>query len=415
MKIATSHPAKQVVVYEIVKQLLAQGCLAAHLASVYYDPGRLRYGVWRHLPGPLGKRIDLELRKRCSPGLPSRVVRDAPWVEVVLAVLSKIPWLGRFLGHRRAYRLTDWFHDRRAARWVRRQKGLDVVVAFQGSALNTLKAAKAVKATAVLMAMHPLDHHRIVAAEYARFGRHVPSETPERLLHELSVADYIVSASRATTKALQASGVPPGKIKELPYGIDACLPKYSGPRVGSNRVVRFLFVGKLSLHKGLHVLRDAFQAIPAANVSLTIVGRPVSDLETQLLGTWQDPRVRIVDEVPDIIDAYLSADVFVFPSLVEGFGMVTLEAMAAGLPVIVTNRCSTVVRDGVDGYVVAAGSSDELRARMVRLTESPAERITLGHNARQRAREFTWERFGTALTDWLAEVTAKDRCQSARA
>jgi glycosyltransferase involved in cell wall biosynthesis len=407
MKVVTSHPAKQVVVYSIVKQLRLRGWLAVHLASVYYDPEKLRYRIWRRLPGVFAERIDQQLQKRSSPGLPPQLVDEAPWLELSLALMMRMPLLGRLLASRKPLRIVDWFHDRRASRWVARQNGVDVVIAFQGAALKTLTAARAINATAILMATHPFNHERIVAQEYARLGQRMKPEPKRRVLDEALAADYIVSASRSTTEALQEFGIPLVRIKEIPYGFDPDGPDSTAPQSTSDGVVRFLFVGKLSIHKGLHTLRAAFDAIPGSDLSLTLVGRPVSDVEVRLIDQWKDKRVRVVDEVDNIADAYRTSDVFVFPSFVEGFGMVILEAMAAGLPVIVTDRCSTVVRDGLDGYVVTAGSTEALREKMVHLANSPRDRLRLGASAKKRAREFTWDRFGLDFGTWLEEVRAK--------
>jgi starch synthase len=405
LKVVTSHPAKQVVVYSIAAQLHQRQLLANHIASVYYDPTKLRYRVWQSLPR-IGPRIDYQLQKRSSPDLPANLVDDGPWVELVLAALAKAPVARRLLAIRPTYQITNWFHDRRAARWIRRHRSIDAVIAFQGAALNSLIAAKAIGATAVLMAMHPLDHHQIVAQEYARFGRTVSSKTPARLLKEIAVADHIVSASLSTTEALVSHGVPRGKIKEIPYGIDTDSYSSSNPETAVDPdYTRFLFVGKLSVHKGLHVLRDAFQRITNPNIKLTLVGRPVGEVERHILQFWKDPRVEVVAEVDSIRTAYARADVFVFPSLVEGFGMVTLEAMASGVPVIVTTRCASVVRDGIDGYVVEPGSADQLVEKMSLLAGAPATRKILGQNALERSREFTWNRFGDIFGDWLLQVT----------
>lgn len=409
MKVITSHPAKQVVVYSIAQQLMLRGCLVAHLASVYYDSAKLRYGIWHRVPGTLGRRIDQQLRKRWSPGLPNEIVDDAPWVELSLAALVRFPWFGRLLANRKPFRIVAWFHDRRAARWIARQTGIDAVIAFQGAALRTLRAARAINAKAILMATHPLNHDRIVAEEYKRLGWPVRQVSVRRLVQEALTADYLVSASRATSEALREIGIPSSRIKEIPYGFDRRAEDRRRLNTGGSETTgttRFLFVGKLSLHKGLHVLREAFGSIRNANVRLTLVGRPVGDCERQIVRDWNDPRVHIVEEVDDIDDAYSHADVFVFPSMVEGFGMVILEAMAAGLPVIVTTRCSTVVRDGVDGFVIQPGSRDELRERMLQFATCHADRVRLGKNAMQRAREFTWCGFGNEFDEWLRRVTA---------
>jgi glycosyltransferase involved in cell wall biosynthesis len=405
MKVVTSHPGKQVVVYSIVSQLLAYNSLAAHLASVYYDPSKLRYSVWSHLPGTVGDRIDRQLQKRRSPALPANMVIDGPWAEMVMAALARVPLVANMFSGGQLYRCTNWFHDRRAARWVSHQSHIDAVIAFQGAALKTLVAARSINARAVLVATHPVDHEDIVATEYARYGRRYAATTRNRVLQEAAAADYILTASSYTTEALERRGVQASRIKEIPYGIDCDCAQPPQRRPVDRRPVRFLFVGKLSLHKGLHILRDAFQSLAMSDVALTIIGRPVGPIERRLLSTWHDSRLQVVSEVCDITAEYEAADVFVLPSLVEGFGMVTLEAMATGLPVIVTDRCSTFVRNGVDGYVVASGSAEELRGRMMHLARCPAERIRLGNNARERAAEFSWARFGKEFHDWLLEIT----------
>jgi glycosyltransferase involved in cell wall biosynthesis len=107
---------------------------------------------------------------------------------------------------------------------------------------------------------------------------------------------------------------------------------------------------------------------------------------------------------PDIRVAYRDADVFVFPSLVEGFGMVTMEAMGSGLPVIVTEGSKAVVRDGTDGFVLEPGNVDALVESMTRLAEDASLRNTLGRHARQQAHLYTWDRFGTELTGWFESI-----------
>jgi glycosyltransferase involved in cell wall biosynthesis len=407
MKVITSHPGKQVVAYSIAEQLFERDCLAAHIASVYYDSSKIRYALWRNLPWGIGQGVDKELMKRSSAGLPARVVRDGPWLELILRGLGRHAWLSQWLAERRAYRLVDRWHDRRAARWIVRQTGIDAVVAFQGSALRTLGAARSIKATAILMATHPLNHHRIVQAEYDRLGCRNRSESEQRLIQEAQTADYLVSASRSTSEALHEIGIPAARIKEIPYGLS---PKHFSrcePIAPAKPRTRFLFVGKLSAHKGLHILRDAFHSLESPGSELTLIGRPVGDCERRLVREWNDRRVAFVEEVDDIDQMYAGADVFVFPSLVEGFGMVILEAMAAGLPVIVTDRCATVVRNGVDGFVVSHGSAGELREKMEYLASHETERVRLGENARQRAGQFTWNRFGDEFEKWLREVSKK--------
>jgi len=104
-----------------------------------------------------------------------------------------------------------------------------------------------------------------------------------------------------------------------------------------------------------------------------------------------------IPNVPRIMlaEIYRWADVFVFPTLIEGMGLVVLEAMASGIPVIVTpNGPGDVVREGVDGYVVPIRDVDAIADRLDYLRANPEARMQMGANARERALEFTWEAYG---------------------
>lgn len=399
LRVVTSHPAKQVVAYDISRQLAAHGYLAAHLAAVYYVPRRFPYNLASFAPGAARRKVQRELLKRRCNALPDESIVDWPWVELAIRAIQQFPGL-RYLP---AYRVIDIAHDRFAAHWIRRHRRIDIVMAYAGSALETLRAARAIGVRSVLIAIHPLSHQRIIAAEYERLRVPVPPSHLPRLFRELEVADYFLTPSSMTTDSLVEVGVPRARIKQIPLGIDVPAGQQLPTRPVSDRV-RFLFVGKLSIHKGLHVLRQAWSLVDLPNVSLTLVGRPIGRFEAGLVETWTDRRVHVIPEVADIAEAYRQADVFVFPSLVEGFGMVTLEAMASGLPVIVTEHSPAVVRDGVDGFVARPGDPEALARCMTQLAQQPALRAELGRNAYECARQYTWERFGSELCGWLNAI-----------
>src|SRR5262249_33445676 len=93
-----------------------------------------------------------------------------------------------------------------------------------------------------------------------------------------------------------------------------------------------------------------------------------------------------------------AADVFVFPSLFEGSAVVTYEALACGLPSIVTPNAGSVVRDGVEGFLVRPRNALALAARMEQLGNNRELRSTMAKAARLRALAFDWPRYHAALT-----------------
>ncbi|MDE2507854.1 MAG: glycosyltransferase family 4 protein, partial [Planctomycetota bacterium] len=101
------------------------------------------------------------------------------------------------------------------------------------------------------------------------------------------------------------------------------------------------------------------------------------------------------------------ADVFVFPSLFEGSAVVTYEALASGLPCVVTPNAGSVVRDGVDGFLVPARDVDALAARIENLGRDVDLRAAASRAARIRALEFDWPRYQAAVIDAIRQIKAR--------
>ena len=99
-----------------------------------------------------------------------------------------------------------------------------------------------------------------------------------------------------------------------------------------------------------------------------------------------------------------AADVFVFPSLFEGSAVVTYEALACGLPGVVTPAAGSVIRDGIEGFVVMPRDVTALAQRMEQLGQSPQLRARMSAAARSRALEFDWPRYHGSILDAVAEV-----------
>jgi len=408
VRVVTSHPAKQVAVYDISAQLAAHGQLKAHLAATYYVPDRFPYRLASFVRGEAGRGLTRQLQKRRFPPLPDELVVDWPWTELSVRVMEQLPVTRSLLRYREPYRAVEVVHDLHAARWLRRHPDTDVIMPYHGAALRTLRAARDLGIRSVLNVIHPVNADRIITEEYRKLGYPgSPTPTRERLWEELELADYCLTPSPMTTSSLLEVGVPAERIKEVAWGVDMNRAALLSEHESSSRV-RFLFVGKISVHKGVHILREAWSRIKDPNLSLTIVGEPIRPFEAELMRAWtaeDDPRVRTIPEAkPDIRAVYRQADIFVFPSLVEGFGMVTMEAMGSGLPVIVTDRSRAVVRHGVDGFVLEPGDVGGLVDCMTRLAGDAALRAQLGRNAHEQARRYSWDRFGGELSAWFESI-----------
>ena len=110
-------------------------------------------------------------------------------------------------------------------------------------------------------------------------------------------------------------------------------------------------------------------------------------------------KLHFLGRVPrtDIQQEYALADIFVLPSLAEGSAEVIYEALAAGLPVITTEAAGSVVQDGIEGFIVPEGNAEALADRIEELVENRELRDRMAVAARERAKDYTWEKYAERL------------------
>ncbi|MHC5731280.1 MAG: glycosyltransferase family 4 protein, partial [Nostoc sp.] len=120
-----------------------------------------------------------------------------------------------------------------------------------------------------------------------------------------------------------------------------------------DRTFRALFVGRVGVRKGVHYLIKAWEELQLPQAELMLVG------VNEFPETWLSQLPEGVNYIPSVPHTtlnqyYSNANVFVFPSLVEGFGLVLLEAMACGIPVITTTHTAgpDIITDGTEGFIV---------------------------------------------------------------
>lgn len=194
----------------------------------------------------------------------------------------------------------------------------------------------------------------------------------------------------------------PGEYHIIPNGIDLSrfTPYVPSIEKYSDDKLNILFVGRLEKRKGLKYLLSAYTKLKwdFPNIRLVVVGPGKLDSDSERLLGERNPRDVVVvgavshEELPRY---YKTADIFCTPATgKESFGMVLLEAMAAGKPVIASNIVgyAGVMSDGFEGFLVPPKDEDELASAMARLIESESLRAEMGGRGLTRVQEFTWEK-----------------------
>jgi glycosyltransferase involved in cell wall biosynthesis len=402
MRAVVSHPSKQGNMYRVPAGAAASGIPTDFLTGFYYKPAHFPWPLLGLLPSGRRRRIEEKLERRRLDDMDDGLVTQ---------VSGPLPEL--FYGWFKGYRQGNALHDRLSALWLGRHVApgtQGVFHGFQESCLRSLAAAKARGLTALLESTLPPSTLPLVAAEYRRLD--VPWPGADRpsaeLLAELPRADYHIAQSAFAERSLIDYGVEPGRIFRMPLGVDISrFRPAEGPRAGGP--FRAFFAGQMSVRKGVHHLLEAWRSAGLRDAELVFAGAP-RDRYIAGLVARADPTIRYLGFVPHarLHEAYRRADVFVFPSLAEGGVYVIYEALAAGLPCIVSANAGSAVRDGVEGFVVPVGDIEALASRLRQLAGDEALRRRMALAARARAEQFAWPAFYRRIAIMYREAVARE-------
>ena len=380
-----SHPAKQGNMYRVPLGARRSGIPVDFLTGVYYRPDRLPFTLMAGLPAARRRRLAEWFERRRLAGLD----------ESVTMVSGPLPELAyRWFG----YRPGNALHDFLAARWMARhvrpgEPGL--FHGFQESCGRSLRMARRLGLVSLVESTLPPSTLPLVAAEYRRLGQSWtdPAAPSPELLDELAASDYVVAQSRFARQSLVDYGVAAERVLLMPLGVDVDRFRPAPPDPAP-RPFRLLFAGQMSVRKGVHHLLEAWSMLGLEDAELLFAGAPKDRYIQDLLARTRG-RHRALGFVPHarLHEVYQQADLFVFPSLAEGGVYVIFEALASGLPCLVSANAGSAVRDGVEGFVLPVGDVAALAGRIRQLVEDVALRRRMAVAARQRAEQFSWEHF----------------------
>lgn len=189
-------------------------------------------------------------------------------------------------------------------------------------------------------------------------------------------ARVVIGVSKPLADAAAGAGA---NAMVIPHGVHV-----PPPRIEPEGTPKALFAGRLAPEKGVHILAEAMEKVKG--VELIVAGDgPLRHLFPEALGFVAHDKLHKL---------YEQASMLVLPSYGEGFGVVAMEAMSHGVPVIATTAggLGWVIEDNVSGIVVKPGDVEGLRDAIIQLRDGPALRARLGEGGRMRARDrFGWD------------------------
>jgi glycosyltransferase involved in cell wall biosynthesis len=279
----------------------------------------------------------------------------------------------------------------------------DIVMGLSGSALKSGRAVRRQGGRYVCDrgSTHLRYQMRLLAEEYDRAGIRFEPVHPrliEREEAEYAEADAITVPSHFAARSFAACGIDKAKVHVIPYGVDL---GHFRPTVPRDAGFRVLFVGQLSVRKGIGYLVKAFRQAALPDARLVFVGSRTAETET-LLGGDPLTDVEFTGALSrDEVAAQMSrASVLVLPSIEEGLAMVQAQALACGCPVIATPNCGAedLFEDGQEGFIVPIRDPESIAQALALLYRERDLLHAMSAAARRRVETIGgWDRYGDRI------------------
>ena len=409
--VTLSHPTGNANLRAVAEGLEAAGVLSSFYTSIASFPNSTLFRLSRF--GPLS-----ELQRRLFAPQLQPYTKMYPWYEAGRLLAGKIG-ASRLVQHESGvfsidavYRSLDQYVAKKLQRG--KLKGIQAVYSYEDGALQTFTTAKKLGITTLYDL--PIGYwramHRLLAQEKnsrpewaaTLTGFNDSAEKLSRKDDELRLADHIFVASSFTAATLKEYPGTLAPVSVIPYGFPEPVTNRQYPSI-LNRPIKLLFVGGLSQRKGIANLFEAVESF-GNKVELTIVGnKAVQGCEALDKALAKH---RWIPSLPhaDILKLMQQQDVFVFPSLFEGFGLVITEAMSQGTPVITTERTAgpDLIQHNENGWLTEAGNTIALATTIEHLLLNPSELRRAGELAIQTASHRPWHKYGQELVNAIDTV-----------
>ncbi|CAF0694360.1 glycosyltransferase family 4 protein [Candidatus Methylacidithermus pantelleriae] len=335
-------------------------------------------------------------------------------------------WLKEYLLRAHSYFLGNWCYEQLVPYYLglwdtgvlRRWKRADLWhFMLMGTAKRAITRAHEEGAVVVGEAVnaHPAQVAKLLEEEDERLGLKKRSHFHEwhrRLLEEVERTSYLLVASRWIRNSFVSRGYPAERIEIIPYGVDVRRFRPAGRDPNGFRV---LCVAQITPRKGHVDLLEAWKILGLKNAELLFFGTVDHEMVPVLeryRGQFRHGGSCSFDQVNEV---YNRASVFALASIEDGFSLAVLEAMASGLPVIVTENtgAADMVDPGVNGFVVPIRSPERIGEAIEKLYRDPDRRRWMGENAARKAREkMSWEAYARRLIEWYKRVGSSNEARS---
>lgn len=355
--------------------------------------------AWVAPLSPLRILTQTGLKERFHPALNQVQIHSFNTSLIRFELTQKFP---NSFGWEQVIARNDWFQKQA----IKKLKQLNpqfttppVLFSYSYAALELFRFAKQQGWYTVLGQIDPgFWEEKIVIQEsekyqqYSKNWQPAPDKYWRNWQEECKLADTIVVNSHWSCQLLQKSGVDPKKLQIIPL-------VYTPPETANNfirtypesfnqeRPLRVLFLGQVILRKGIISILEAIKSLEGYPIEFWIVGWQQIEISSYF---QSHPQIHWVGRVnrSETAQYYQIADIFLFPTLSDGFGLTQLEAQAWRLPIIASRYCGDVVLDGVNGWLLDKVSGEAIANILQLCLDFPQKLTALAQNS-QLNKHFT--------------------------
>jgi alpha-maltose-1-phosphate synthase len=287
----------------------------------------------------------------------------------------------------------------------------DIFCGLSGSALSSGRLAKSRRAKYICDrgSSHIRVQDRILCEEYDRQGIHFSGIDPRVISREeaeYEAADLITVPSTFALNTFVESGIDYRKMRLTPYGVD--LKAFYPCAQRDDSKFNVLFVGSVTVRKGITYLFDAFRRLLCKHKHLTVVGSVSQELENILKRVRGEENISFLGQVPQhrLKEIMSASHVMVLPSLEEGLALVQAQAMACGCPVIASTNTGAedLFTEGREGFIVPIRDVVAIADRLQMLADSPDLRLHMSEAALDRVKSIGgWDQYGERMFQIFSE------------
>lgn len=404
MKCAISHPNIAPYIKQSVLAYQEHGVLDKFYTTYFEHP---EYPFTQKLIR-LFPKFEKEFKRRNISEIDYEHIKGFPYREMLRVITA------RLFTPKLMNRVWEW-SELNFDHWVASQlhNQIQWVHTYEHAALATIRQAKKLQITS--FHEQPSQHHTFFNAILQQQLRQYPqlispttsllnderaAKQDQRKNEELKACDYIICNSRFTSKTLTDAGVNEKKIIRIPYGFPETVTHIADHPV--HEKMTFLYAGSQSIRKGTHLLYEAWKRcnFDPDKAELIIIGK---NQLPELIRNGLPGSVKFSNNIPheELMGFYRKADVFVLPTLADGFGMVISEAMAMGVPVITTMNSGgpDIITHQENGFLIPADDIAVLAQQMTWCFQHPHQLREIGYRALDTAKAYPWSMFRKKLME----------------